>query len=241
MNTDPQTLIFGLIGGIIPALFWLWFWLRQDKKRPEPRGLIFLSFIGGMLIVPLVIPIQKMVITSFAALSFFTILILAAIEEILKYLSSYIFALRNKAMDEAIDPMIYLITIALGFAALENSLFLFNTISNGTVLESFITGNMRFVGATLLHTVSSATIGVAMALTFFKRKKIKRIALLIGIILAISLHALFNFFIINVENGQIFWVFVGVWILVVFLIMFFERLKRTRKNIELIKKSSDVK
>ena len=30
--------LFALIGGFVPALVWLWFWLKEDKQKPEPKG-----------------------------------------------------------------------------------------------------------------------------------------------------------------------------------------------------------
>jgi len=229
METSLQTIFFALLGGVIPALLWLSFWLREDKKRPEPRGLIFLSFIGGMVIVPIVIPLEKLVTTDLYQISFLTILLWALIEEVFKYLASYFTALRNKAMDEPIDPIIYLITTALGFAALENTLFLINALSDGEIIQTIITGNMRFIGATLLHTLSSGVVGLSMALTFYKRKSLKRFGLFVGLILSVVLHTLFNFFIMDSTSGGILAVFGVVWILIVLLILFFEKVKKIRK------------
>jgi RsiW-degrading membrane proteinase PrsW (M82 family) len=229
METSTQTILLALVGGIIPAILWLLFWLREDKKRPEPRGLILFSFIGGMAIVPLVIPLERLVVSDFLNISLMTIVLWALIEEVFKYLASYFTALRTRATDEPIDPMIYLITTALGFAALENTLFLINAFSDGQILQGLVTGNMRFIGATLLHTVSSAIVGASIALTFYKSKTVKRIGLLLGLILAIALHAVFNFSIMNMTSGKIFIVFGAVWVLIVLLILFFEKVKRIKK------------
>jgi len=231
VTASSQTILFALLGGILPALFWLWFWLREDKLRPEPRGLLFLSFIIGMIVVPIVIPFQRWVSTDLANIGFITIFLWAAIEEIFKYTASYWVALKRKVMDEPIDAMIYLITTALGFAAVENTLFLINSLSSGLFWSSIITGNMRFIGATLLHTLSSGLVGIAIGLSFYKSKKIRRFSLLIGIILSIALHTFFNFFIISSTSNGVFAVFAVIWALVVFLILFFERVKRvTKKN-----------
>jgi protease PrsW len=224
------TIFFGILGGVIPAIFWLWFWLREDRKRPEPRGLLFLSFIMGMIAVPLVIPLQKMVMPESGAITLGIIILWAFFEEILKYLGSFVVALRSRAMDEPIDAMIYLITTALGFAALENTLFLVNSLSQGELLNSLITGNMRFIGATLLHTISSGVVGLSIALNFYNKRFSKKVSLVIGLILATTLHTIFNFFIMNATSNGIFWVFLGVWILVILLILFFERVKNIRRN-----------
>ncbi|MEN9922008.1 MAG: hypothetical protein RL097_284, partial [Candidatus Parcubacteria bacterium] len=47
------------LAGLIPALFWVWFWLREDSRKPEPYFLIAISFIAGMAVVPIALPLQK--------------------------------------------------------------------------------------------------------------------------------------------------------------------------------------
>jgi len=216
------------LGGLIPALFWLWFWLREDKKRPEPRGLLFLSFVAGMVMVPIVIPIQRFFSPNLQNITLLTIFLWALIEEVFKFGASYWAALRRKAMDEPIDPMIYLITTALGFAALENTLFLMNSLSSGFLWESVITGNMRFIGATLLHTIASGIVGLFMALSFYKSRMVKKISLFAGLVIAILLHTFFNFFIMNTVTSGVFLIFSAVWMITILLILFFEKVKNIR-------------
>ena len=217
------TLLLTLSGGILPALLWLWFWLKEDKARPEPRGLIMLAFIAGMITVPLVIPLEKMAVAISAQLSV-QIILWAAIEEIMKYGAAVLTVLRRDAVDEPLDPIIYMITIALGFAALENTFFLMNP--NLDIFGGIITVNLRFLGATLLHTLDSASIGLAMSYSFYRTKTIKFFYVLIGIVLSIVLHALFNFFIINTNGDKILTVFAFVWIGIILLLLSFEKVKR---------------
>ena len=56
--------LIAFAGGILPALIWLWFWLREDREAPEPRGLIALSFAAGMAVVYFVLPIQKLAVLA---------------------------------------------------------------------------------------------------------------------------------------------------------------------------------
>tara|TARA_Y100001958_G_C21110821_1_gene457807 strand:+ start:183 stop:890 length:708 start_codon:yes stop_codon:yes gene_type:complete len=224
-----HSLLIPLSLGIIPALIWLFFWLREDKKRPEPRGLIMATFIVGMCIVPVVIPFQKIGFDYFGqtAIAF---LIVSVSEEICKFLAAYITALRSKDNDEPLDPTIYMITAALGFSAVENTLFLFKeiTTTNAFFSSLLITGNLRFIGATLLHIISSATIGIFMSLSFYKSQRIKNVSLFIGIILSITLHTVFNLLIINSVTTNIFVTFSFVWIGVIILLLFFEKVKTIR-------------
>lgn len=228
---SSQTLFFALAGGMFPALLWLWFWLKEDKKRPEPRGLLILSFITGMILVPLVIPLEQAAKAFSANITIVTIALWAAIEEIMKYGAAAFVVLRRKAVDEPIDTVIYMITIAIGFAALENVLFLLNPKLD--LIGGILTGNLRFIGATLLHILASATVGASMAFAFYKRKEIKTFFLIFGIILAIVLHTLFNFFIIKTNGEKIFVVFLFVWIGIIALLLLFEKIKHiTRLTIK---------
>lgn len=221
-----STTLTALAGGLIPALVWLWFWLQEDR-HPEPKWLIFFTFIAGMVVVLAVLPIEKWVITYFSG--FLVILLWAAAEEILKLVGAYLVALRRKAMNEPIDALIYMITIALGFAALENTLFLFNILQKGDIITYITTGNFRFIGATLLHILSSSAIGGAIALSFYKSKIRKFIYISIGVVLSIAIHTIFNFFItLNQEN--ILLVFTFVWAGIIILIIFFEKVRRIRRK-----------
>jgi len=216
------------LAGLIPALFWLWFWLREDKNKPEPWVLITTSFISGMLIVPLVLPLQKFAIERFSGDNL--IFVWVIIEEVLKYSAALIVVLWNKAVDEPIDTIIYMITIALGFSALENALFVYNPLVAGNYLDSFLTGNFRFLGATLLHVFASGTVGIAMALVFYKRSIVKVTVATIGLFIAIILHALFNFFIMDASGGTILGVFMFVWMGIIVLFLLFEKVKLLEKN-----------
>ena len=219
-----------LAGGIFPALAWLWFWRREDSAHPEPRRLIALAFLAGMVTVALVIPIQKYVATL---LSSTTLIYTAwsAIEEIMKYLAARFTVLKRREDDEPIDPVIYMVAVALGFAALENALFLLSPLSGDTATQTILTGNLRFVGATLLHVLSSAVIGVALGLSFYKPKAAKRAYALFGVILAILLHSAFNFFILNTPEAHLLRTFGYVWIGLIALLAVLEYVKRIHPRI----------
>lgn len=212
-------------GGILPALAWLWFWLREDSAHPEPRKLIALAFLAGMLTVAVVIPIQKFVKPFFVS----TALIFtawSAIEEIAKYLAARITVLRRREDDEPIDPVIYMVTVALGFAAVENALFLLSPLSGSTLLQTILSGNLRFVGATLLHVLSSAAIGAALGFSFYKPARAKRLYAFWGVVLAIILHSTFNFLILNTPEEHILRTFGLVWIGLAVLLAVLEYIKR---------------
>lgn len=222
--------IFAFIFGLFPALIWLFFWLKEDS-HPEPVKMITLSFVGGMLAVVFVLPFQKIVHYYWQDLEFISFTLWATIEEITKFVIIWFIALRNKKVtDEPIDDVIYLIIGALGFVTLENALFLWKPINDGNLIEAIIYGNLRFIGASLLHIMASATIGIMMAFAFYKNKAKRVLYACIGILLAIVLHTAFNLFIINGTQGNILFIFAEVWIGIVVILLLFEKIKHIRKR-----------
>ena len=248
------TLIYAFLGGILPAIVWLVFWLKQDKEKPEPKIMIIIAFIGGIVAVfgslyfekicagidiknllsgdflkPLLTWLQNIVIEEKIPLNNLLVVIFFApiIEEFLKFIMGYFLVLRSKDDDEAIDPMIYMITVALGFAAIENMLFLIDPITKGSIANGILTGNMRFIGATLLHTISSVIVGMFIGFHFFNRKMSKFGWTITGLVCAIITHALFNFFMVGNAKESLMALEI-IWVAVIIVLLAFEKIKKIK-------------
>jgi len=216
------------LAGLIPSLFWVWFWLREDSHKPEPYFLIAISFIAGMAVVPMVLPLQKIAVDLYSG--DMLILVWVIVEELLKYAVALVLVLWNREVDEPIDMVIYMIVIALGFAALENALFIFNPLVVGDYLNSALTGSFRFLGATLLHVLASGTVGVFLALAYYKPKIVQVLAGTFGLFIAIVLHALFNFSIMDASGETFLVVFLFVWMGIIILFLLFEQIKSLERK-----------
>jgi RsiW-degrading membrane proteinase PrsW (M82 family) len=254
VDINITTLIYALIGGILPAIVWLIFWLKEDKEKPEPKLMIIIAFIGGIIAVfcslyfeklsseinirnllsgdflkPLLIWLEHISSQEKIILNRLIIVIFFApiIEEFFKFIIAYFIVLRSKDDDEAIDPMIYMITVALGFAAVENMLFLIDPLTKGQITNSVLTGNMRFIGATLLHTVSSVTVGMFIGFNFFNKRMSRFGWTLTGLVCAIITHALFNFFMVGNARGSLMALEI-IWVAVIIVLLAFEKIKKIK-------------
>jgi len=223
----PESIAYALIGGLLPALIWLDFLLQEDKRCPEPRWLVAIAFSVGMLCVPLVVPFEHLAFEHLAP-GLTTIIAWATIEETAKYILAAIFILSHATARQPTHLVTSMITVALGFAAMENAFFLLDPIAQGQFISSLVTGNLRFVGATLLHVVASSAIGFALAFSYQASRPIRAAAAAGGLILAIALHALFNFFIIQEDGSHTLLAFFTVWTGVVVFFAAFEVLKYFR-------------
>jgi RsiW-degrading membrane proteinase PrsW (M82 family) len=225
LPSDPLVLGLALLSGLVPALVWLWFWLKEDDENPEPIGLLTLTFIVGMISVVVVIPLQQ-IAQSFIYNQDTLVVVWAFLEEFIKYAVVALIALKTSKADEPIDFVIYMVTGALGFAAFENALFLLEPIYFKDAIVSLITGNLRFLGATLLHAVSSGIVGIALGLSFYKNWEHKRGHVIFGLLGATLLHSVFNFLIMGDGGENSLRVFAFLWIISVIISMMFERLRR---------------
>lgn len=217
-------LIYGILFGVLPSILWLFFWLREDNLHPEPRSILARTFLFGILATICVIPLQFLT-QSLVRDGVSQYWLWSASEEILKLIFAYMAAIHTKYLDEPIDAVIYMITVSLGFSAMENIFFLLAPMLKGDIVSTLISGNMRFVGATLLHVISSSCVGIMYAFAYYKSKKVLTISIAFGLILAITLHAFFNLFIINGNTTDIIKTFALVWFGAIGLLLVFEKIK----------------
>jgi RsiW-degrading membrane proteinase PrsW (M82 family) len=228
-----------IIFGILPSLTWLFYYLRKDL-HPEPKKTILRIFLWGSLITVPVFFIQVGLMFLLAKINLdpvlisfvYWFLIIALSEESFKYFVVKFKILNSPDLDEPLDIMLYMVVSALGFAALENILYLFNPTTGlsfdelikRTLLLSFI----RFIGATFLHTLCSALIGYFVAISIYENKK-RPFYVILGISFAVALHGLYDLSIMNIR-GYFNFIIPAIILLILAFLVFsgFEKLKKMK-------------
>lgn len=200
--------------GFVPSLIWLNFYFREDC-HPEPKHLLTKVFLMGIITSPLAILFQLALakcggMPSLEKLCLPTGILMPAspefflwsafIEELIKFYAIKLTILNNPEFDEPIDAMIYMMAASLGFAAIENTLIVFQTHPDGVAI-TINTLILRFIGATLLHALSSGLLGYFLAISWFFQHHRKKL-FIIGLMLATLFHFTFNIIIYSFE-GQI--------------------------------------
>lgn len=122
----------------------------------------------------------------------------AFVEEMVKFYAIKIMVMDNPEFNEPIDAMIYMMAASLGFAAIENTLIVFQTAPDGlaTTINTLI---LRFIGATLLHTLSGGLLGYFLAISWFFRHHKKKL-IVTGMLMATLFHFTFNMVIFTFEG-----------------------------------------
>lgn len=224
MASSIYPFLYAFVAGILPSLLWLFFFTREDSSHKRPRGIIFGCFLGGAVAVIIAIFAEKVIADSVTdPTTRYTLW--ASFEEIIKFAIAGAIIFSTRHTEDPVDTMVYCASVALGFAAIENTLFILGPLSHGSIVQALITTNMRFIGATLVHVVSSALVGFMVGYMFYHNRFIKIIAAIIGLAGAIALHATFNLSIINASSIDTLKAFAWIWGAVVILIILFEEVK----------------
>ncbi|MBU3934453.1 PrsW family intramembrane metalloprotease [Patescibacteria group bacterium] len=234
--------------GTTASAVWLLQFLRKDKLA-EPVKMILKIFFWGMVItVPVFVmefgaahAIEAVNFSPFLSSILYWFLAIALVEEVFKYLLVKGKVLKNHAFDEPVDAMIYMIVGALGFAALENILYLLppaekifslNELFARTVIISFF----RFVGATFLHALCSGLVGYFLALSLRKAKGGSKLTIL-GLLIVVLLHGLYNFSIMEIGGSLKFIIPIIILAgLFLFVTLAFKKLKKMKSICLLPKK-----
>lgn len=198
-----MTQAFYILLGFLPSIAWLIFYLKKDED-PEPRKKIVEFFLLGGLAALIAAGLETFLLRSINPLRIkgapkllLIFLGVALIEETLKFLPVQIRGIRDLNMDEPVDIMVYMISTAMGFATAENIALFFSRSLR--FIEVFAYSGLRFLGATLLHALSSGVLGYFLALSFYHEKKSLAYKT-IGFLAAITLHTFYNFSIIKMQR-----------------------------------------
>lgn len=208
-------IIFSVLAAIIPMLVYLFLIWRFDKYDREPVTLVLLNYFwgafGAILLTLIFGSLVHLLISSFeiqrTTVDFLGSVISApVIEEITKGFFLLIM-IKNRNFDNITDGVVYGGAIGLGFGMTENLMyFIANSSSAGTWLFIVM---VRTLFSAVMHCVATGTLGVFLAYAKYKKMNQKIIFGLLGLIIAMLIHAAWNTF-VSLESTT--------WIGVVFMI-----------------------
>ena len=165
----------------------------KDKYNREPLGLLILSFFMGVLsIIPAVIiqialtkPVKLLMGPGILYTAVFSYLIVALSEEGSKFLALRLLPFRRKAFDDPFDGIIYAVVVSMGFATLENILYVTN--------HGIGTGILRMFLSVPAHATFGVLMGYHLGLAKFDPAN-KRRHLMLAIFWPVLFHGTFDFF-----------------------------------------------
>lgn len=196
MSTHAALYIRGLgfvAGG---ALFWLMYFDVKDRLRPEPRRLLVLAFLigGGSAFLGIAVyglagwsGLPHDPGTTHVSILLYCLFLVGPIEEGVKFLVARGLVFRWRHFDEPIDGLIYASAVAIGFASVENVVYLPYLHWSAQLARALV--------SPLTHSLFSALWGFGTARAFFEsRTRASRFlwqALPLG--LAMAVHGLYDY------------------------------------------------
>jgi RsiW-degrading membrane proteinase PrsW (M82 family) len=188
-------LILSLLIALAPVLFLFWYFNHRDKYEPEPKRKILRIFvIGAVMVIPaalaelLLTGIVGRITGGLPYILIISFLIIAPIEEILKFLAVRKWIYRSLEFNEIMDGIVYTVSASLGFAALENILFVLPLgISTGVARAFLAVPGHACFGALMGYYIGKAKFNPAKESKLMTR----------GIIYAILCHGLYDFLLLT--------------------------------------------
>jgi len=229
-----------MILALLPT-FVIGYYIYNKDTEKEPLNYVLKLFLFGY-IACLISAICELTIDRFfdtpntmiqKVLYYF--LAIAFIEELVKYLFLIFSSYKNKEYDQVYDAIVYAVFIALGFATVENVLYLFANSNSTTVIAI---GTMRAILSVPTHACMGIIMGYYMTLAKIeKSKKKEKLYLIQGFIIPFLAHGLFDTLLACEEYYMMALFVVVLGIIYIFSLTKIDELSGHNKKIKKIKKS----
>ena len=181
-----------LLIALAPVFIILIYIYIRDKYDKEPWSLLLKTLIAGGLITIPIILLEKVLSSigdSFEGMAnaAYTAFVVAAFsEELFKYLVLFFFVRKSRHFNEQFDGIVYAVFVSLGFAAVENVMY----VANG----GLSVGLLRAITAVPAH----ALFGVAMGFYFGKHLFVeKKKYLYLAFFVPVLLHGVYDFILMS--------------------------------------------
>ena len=219
-----------IIAALAPVAVLLWQILRRDAANPEPPRMLAKAFLYGMIstavtfvLLPFTEALGDLIVLNDTALSvaFKQAFFSAALpEEGAKLLMLWLLLRNNPYFDERFDGIVYAVCVGMGFAAVENVLYLFSNYNSWLSV-----GIVRALFAVPGHFFDAVIMGYYYSHYHFgtRRNPATKALILAAPVVAHGIYdgILFSY---SIDDG------VAVVALILFLI-FFNRLKKTGRRL----------
>lgn len=215
--------IVTVVLAVIPALILCLYIYRSDTLEKEPMWLLLSLFIFGVISTVPAVFLERLYQTLFplveedlVSIFCYSFIGIALIEEGYKALFTYLIVYRNKNFDHIFDGIVYAVFMSLGFATLENILYLFRY-----GLELALSRGIVSVPAHAFYAVSFGFfLGKAKQSSVHGKKGKAFGFLTLSILVPITLHGIFDFLLLS--NNQMLYTAFLVFVVFLYIISFIQ-------------------
>lgn len=197
----PAAVAIGLVLASVPVFPLVACYLWLDRYEPEPRGLLALGLgWGAFAATAIAVLLQAVDMFAFRTdLTASTVLTAPLTEEASKGLFILLLLwFRRHELDGVLDGIVYAGMVGIGFAFMENILYLMQAYvgqdsGTGGIESALVLFFVRCVFSPFAHPFFTAFFGVGIGLAVSSRSRAVRVlAPLVGYTLAVATHSLWN-------------------------------------------------
>jgi hypothetical protein len=176
---------------VLPSLLLLWYFYSRDKY-PEPPRVVATTFVLGVATIPLVLGFGRLVepllggwpADPYLGGAVDAFVYAALPEEALKLAVLLLYVRRHSAFDEPMDGLVYGVAVSLGFATLENVIY----VSAGSIQLAVV----RALTTLPCHGTLGAIMGYYVGRASFATAQRGR-ALVLALVVPTLFHTLYDF------------------------------------------------
>ena len=170
---------------VLPVILLMVYIYRQDKYEKEPIGLLIRAFIAGIVAIPLDLTLVAFLDSWFYSETvFYSAFIQAGFcEELSKLIVLFLCIWWNKNFNEHMDGIVYAAFVGLGFACVENIMYVAEGGLGTGIVRAFLSVPGHFLFAVIM--------GYFFALAKFRTDK-RFIYLLLSLLAPAAGHGLFD-------------------------------------------------
>lgn len=184
-----DSILLGL--AILPVIILAWYIYEKDKYEKEPLRMLLLALILGMLAIPLDIFVVTIINAAIPGQTvFYSAFFEAGIpEEFCKWALFMLVIWRNKNFNEFFDGIVYACFIGLGFAGIENIMYVFG---NETIGGALSTGVLRALLSVPGHFLFAVIMGYFLGMAKFRPEKRQKY-LILSYVCPMLAHGIFDY------------------------------------------------
>ncbi len=181
---------------ILPSILLGFYIYHKDIVEKEPISLLLRSFIGGIIagllviIASIYLDIQNYSLENLYRTLFYSFVLVSLLEEGMKFLLTYLICYKNKEFNYQYDGIVYASFVSLGFATIENVLFI---ASSGTLQTAIYRGILTVPAHVCFAIFMGYYLGLAKHWRRYKNQKKEISYLLKSLFVPIMLHGFFDF------------------------------------------------
>ena len=179
---------------LAPGLAISLYFFYTDVYNREPKLNLIMSFVFGCIaIVPAIFFEQAfnyVIDGTVAGVAIFSYAVVAFSEEGSKFLGLRFYSYRTKSFDEPLDGIVYSVMVSMGFATLENLMYVLKYSEQGQGLQ---VGIMRMFLSVPAHASFAVVMGYFVGKAKFNPAK-SFMLMITGILVAVFFHGSYDFF-----------------------------------------------